>query len=98
MQPEKQDETSPLKKKYTGETIEGSQFRKKKRTNDLKDVRTGGRFAKNEFIERRSLLDQFYLDSSISQSPFKGLIRIAFFACFIYIVNNICVINDGITV
>ena len=54
---DKHDDVGSSAKKYLQEEIEGSQYRKKKRGNDLKDVRSGGRFAKNEFIERRSLLD-----------------------------------------
>ena len=52
--------------KYSGEDIQGASYRKKKRTKDLRDFRKGGRFGYNEFIARRSLLDHFCLDSSIS--------------------------------
>lgn len=48
----------------------------------MKDVRKQ-RFAKNEFVARKSLLDQTFQDSSIGQSPFKGLFRLALYICFL---------------
>ena len=61
--------------------------RKKKRYVSIKDVRTD-RYSFNQFIERKSLLDQIYSDSSISQSSFKGIMRMVMFVTSIYVINN----------
>lgn len=65
--------------------------RKKKKIIDFKDLRKGGKFSDNEFIPRKSILDQFQLDSSISHSPFKGLLRCALLMCLVYMLNNVAV-------
>ena len=77
-------------KKYIDEPQE-EQVRKKKKTTANRDIRRGGRFAYNEFVERKSLLDQVYQDSSIYQSPFKGVMRISLFIAFIFVFNTVCV-------
>ncbi len=38
-------------------------IRIKKKVVDFKDVRKGGKYSNNEFLPRKSILDQFYLDS-----------------------------------
>ena len=49
------------------------------------------RFAYNEYIERKSILDQIYTDSSISQSPFRGILRLLLIIGFMFVLNNIVV-------
>ena len=69
--------------------------RKKKKGNELKDFRAeagkyGGRFSKNDFVERKSILDQINTDSGINQSPFRGILRMTFLLALIYVLNSIC--------
>jgi len=47
------------------------------------------RFAYNQYVERKSVLDQIYDDSLISRSPFKGILRLVLLAAFTYSLNNI---------
>eukprot|EP00347_Sterkiella_histriomuscorum_P001500 403371796 len=83
---------SPLVKNILGQKTvlvpEISKVRKKKKILGLKDIRKT-RYGYNEFVARPSLLDQIYQDSSISQSPFKGVMRCSLFIAFIYVVNAI---------
>lgn len=50
------------------------------------------RYGYNEFVARPSLLDQVYHDSSISQSPFKGVMKMSAMIAFIFVINSITVI------
>ena len=61
--------------------------RKQKKTVDNRDVRAD-RFAYNEYVERKSILDQVYSDSSISRSPFRGLLRFILIVGFIWVINH----------
>ncbi len=63
-------------------------MRKKKKILAIRDVRKS-RYSYNEFVERKSLLDQIYLDSSISKSPFKGILRCAMILAFVYVISNL---------
>ena len=67
--------------------------RKKKRTSAIRDVRKD-RYGYNDYVSRKSLLDQMYGDSEISQSPFKGILRLGLFVVFAFTLNNalVCVI------
>ena len=56
----------------------------------MKDVRKS-RYAYNEFVERKSLLDQIYSDSSISKSPFKGVLKVSMIIAFIFVFNTVVV-------
>jgi hypothetical protein len=67
--------------------LDENSARKKKRTLDNRDVRSN-RFAYNEYVERKSILDQVYNDSSISKSPFKGLLRFLMIIGFIWVLNH----------
>ncbi len=62
-------------------------IRKKKKTLANKDIRTG-RFAHNQYVDRRSILDQVYSDSLISQSPFRGLLRFILIIGVLYVINH----------
>jgi hypothetical protein len=55
---------------------------------EIKNVRHD-RFAYNQYVERKSVLDQIYDDSLISRSPFKGILRLVLLAAFTYSLNNI---------
>jgi len=46
------------------------------------------RFSYNQYIERKSLLDQVYEDSMISRSPFKGILRLVLMTALVYSLNN----------
>ncbi|CDW86947.1 mboat-domain-containing protein [Stylonychia lemnae] len=86
---DKRSTSTPTKlKKYIGEAPDEVVTRKKKKTLSLKDVRKS-RYAYNDFVPRPSLLDQVYTDSSISQSPFKGMMRLSLIIAFIFVVNSI---------
>lgn len=65
--------------------------RKKKKSKDHKDIRTPsgkyGKFTKNDFVARPSLLDSSDPDSSITKSPFKGIMRMFYILGFIYALN-----------
>eukprot|EP00347_Sterkiella_histriomuscorum_P012811 403367139 len=52
-----------------------------------KDVRAD-RYSLNQYVERKSMLDLIYEDSSIAQSSFKGIVRLVLLVTFIYVVNN----------
>ena len=73
------------------EAANSTTARKKKKILALRDVRKS-RYSYNEFVERKSLLDQIYLDSSISKSPFKGILRVAMIVAFIYVLSNLAVL------
>ena len=68
----------------------GGTQRKKKKSKDHKDIRTPsgkyGKFTKNDFVARLSLLD-YDEDSGISKSPFRGLLRMFYILGFIYALN-----------
>ncbi len=68
-------------------------IRKKKKTLANKDIRTG-RFAHNQYVDRRSILDQVYSDSLISQSPFRGLLRFILIIGVLYVINHTLVSTD----
>ena len=68
--------------------------RKKKKGIEVKDFRDesskyGGRFSKNDFVERKSILDQINTDSGINQSPFRGILRMTLLLALIYVINSI---------
>ena len=69
----------------------GLTFRHKKKGIDAGDikVKTGkhGKFTRNEFIERRSLMDHHHPDSAISKSKFLGLFKIFMMMSFFYALN-----------
>ena len=67
-----------------------SRVGKKKRTHSIEitNVRAD-RFAYNQYVERKSVLDQIYDDSLISRSPFKGILRLVLLTAFTYSLNNI---------
>ena len=81
---------SPIKK-YFGEETPGN--RKKKKTEANKDIRKE-RFAYNEYVERRSILDHVYGDSLIATSPFRGLLRFILIIAIIYVINHLTVNID----
>lgn len=62
----------------------------------MKDVRKA-RYSYNEFVERKSLLDQIYIDSSISKSPFKGIMRCSMIFAFLFVINNLLVSYYNLT-
>ena len=43
---------------------------------------------KNDFVERKSLLDQLDDDTAISRSPFRGILRMALLMGLIYALNS----------
>ena len=47
---------SPFTKTYKGDSVDSMEKRKKKKVMEMKDVRKS-RYAYNEFVERKSLLD-----------------------------------------
>ena len=65
--------------------------RKKKKSKDHKDIRTPsgkyGKFTKNDFVARPSLLDYQDVESGINKSPFRGLLRMFYILGFIYALN-----------
>ena len=62
--------------------------RRKKKGIEMKDKRLG-KFVKNDFVERKSLLDQINDDSGINKSPFKGILRLTMLVVLIYVLNSI---------
>ena len=62
--------------------------RRKKKGIEMKDKRLG-KFVKNDFVERKSLLDQINDDSGINKSPFKGILRLTMLVGLIYVLNSI---------
>ena len=66
-------------------------FRKKRKGKDAGDIKdkTGkhGKYARNEFVERRSLMDNHHPDSALSKSKFLGLFKIFVFIAFFYALN-----------
>jgi len=73
--------------KPTSSRMDENSARKKKKTVDNRDIRAD-RFAYNEYVERKSILDQVYSDSSISRSPFRGLLRFILIIGFIWVINH----------
>jgi len=74
-------------------------IRKKKKGIEIKDLRNKegkyGKFAKNEFLKRSSLLDTFSDDSAINKSPLKGIYRMILLFSVIYVCNFIAKrVND----
>ena len=72
--------------------------RKKKRTSAIRDVRKE-RFAYNDYVERRSLLDHLSPDSELSMSPFKGILRLILLVAFVFVLNNLILAfyNNGLS-
>ena len=67
-----------------------SRVGKKNRNNSIDIINSRpDRFAYNQYVERKSVLDQIYDDSLISRSPFKGILRLVLLAAFTYSLNNI---------
>lgn len=64
--------------------------RRKKMQLGLKNVRSD-RFAYNQYVDRKSILDQACEDSMISQSPFKGLLRLLLMITFMMCLNSFLV-------
>ena len=66
-------------------------FRKKKKGKDAGDIKnkTGkhGKFTRNEFVERRSLMDHHHPESAISRSKFLGLFKLFMLMSFMYALN-----------
>ena len=58
----------------------------------MKDLRVEGKygkFVKNDFCVRKSLLDQIDDDSGISRSPFRGIFRMALLLGLVYALNSV---------
>jgi hypothetical protein len=69
----------------------GEKFRKKRKTKDAGDIKfksgKHGKFTRNEFVERRSLLDHDHPDSALSRSKFLGLMKVFLIMSFYYALN-----------
>lgn len=71
-------------------TEDKKKHRKKKHSKDIGTVR-GLRFGYNQYVDRKSIFDQVSDDSLISQSPFKGILRLVLVATFAFAMNNFLV-------
>jgi len=69
----------------------GLKFRKKKKGKDAGDIKDKsgkwGKFTRNEFVERRSMMDSNHPDSAISRSKFLGLLKVFIIMAFYYALN-----------
>lgn len=63
--------------------------RLKKRVIDGRDIRTGGKFAWNDFVERKSLLDLLHDSSQIAKSPFRGILLFCLTFNLVWVLNSI---------
>ena len=63
----------------------------KRKTIDLGDQKSKserfGKFVKNDFVERKSLLDEVNDDSAMSKSPFRGILRLVLIVGLVYALN-----------
>ena len=93
-------EDQPIEKKdFMSINKPGMLFRKKKKGVDAGDVKDKsgkhGKFTRNEFTERRSLMDHHSEDSGISKSKFLGLFKLFVITSFIYALNSFCYTHRG---
>ena len=84
-----------LHQKYLSKIFQNDKRKKHKNIN-YRDSRVE-RYAYNDYVARKSLLDQIYLDSELSKSPFKGILRLTLLLGFVYSLNNTFVISPILT-